>query len=212
MVDGELDRALDELPEDMGEVLYRGWMLTADEYEALHSALSDRGWYLVNLGSPPYVLKDHVKSVKEDWRGCCLIPAGADRGTFNEICSRFIAQRDDRFEGGLVFKRFLPLSPLANQIGDSTYNDEYRLFFWRGDLVLACPYHEQGSPPTTFGDFAHLGSRIASSFFTVDVARLITGGWTVVEVGDGGVSTIPKGTNPSDLYEAVVGHRRRRDV
>lgn len=48
VVDGDLERALEELPGGSGrQLLYRGWMLTEDEYGALHEAVLDRGHALV---------------------------------------------------------------------------------------------------------------------------------------------------------------------
>lgn len=48
VVDGDLDQALDALPgASSHRFLYRGWMLTEDEYVALYEAVLERGHSLV---------------------------------------------------------------------------------------------------------------------------------------------------------------------
>jgi len=44
---------------------------------------------------------------------------------------------------------------------------------------------------------------VDSPFFTVDVARTIEDDRVVLEVGDGGVSTLPPTMDPRTLYRAI---------
>ena len=53
--------------------------------------------------------------------------------------------------------------------------------------------------------FAFLGRTIDSPFFTADVARLASGGYTVIEINDGGSSVLPEQMDPRELYRAVLG-------
>jgi hypothetical protein len=196
VVDDDLDAALAPLGAVDDEVLYRGWMLTADEYTRLEAALADHGGELVTpleayeaahylpswidalagltpatrwiegtdldeawaaaqeLGPPPYVLKDHVKSAKEHWEEACFVPAGADRAAFERICSALIDVRGDRFERGLVIRRHVPLAPARGGQGE---RDEHRLFFWRGRLVATAPYHDVAEDVPVPARFARLG-------------------------------------------------------
>ncbi len=247
VVDGQLDRALERLPQADGcSVLYRGWMLTGEEYDALHEALEDRGYYLStppeayvlahylphyhehiaehtapsvwtwgtdldeawevaqSLGDPPWLLKDHVKSAKERWSELGTIPTGCSRTRFDRICTEFIEHRGDRFERGLCFRRLLPLRRLG--VTDMGYpiHDEHRLFFWEGDLVASAPQHDLRGARLDPTEFGFLGERIESPFFTADVARLEEGRWTIVELGDGGVSMLPSALDPRDLYRAMI--------
>ncbi len=48
------------------------------------------------------------------------------------------------------------------------------------------------------GQFADLGRLVGSPFFTADVARLATGGFTIIELNDGGCSTWPEQLDPRD--------------
>lgn len=154
------------------------------------------------LGPPPYLLKDHVKAAKENW-ACSYVPAGASRAEFEEVCRRFIDHRGDSFERGLVVRAALPLAPLAADSSGQPVYDEYRLFFWEGTILTAAPYDDVAGDETDFVQFEVLGERIASSFFTADVARLTTGKWAVIEVGDGGVSTLPPLVDPRAFYRTL---------
>jgi hypothetical protein len=252
VVDDALDDAFDPGDALDDEVLYRGWMLTADEYARLDEAVSDRGGALVTtpeeyeaahylpswfdavaalsvptrwivgvdldeaweaaqeLGPPPYVVKDHVKSAKERWDEACFVPPGAARADFARVCEALIDARGDRFERGLVIRRYLPLAPAPGGEGE---RDEHRLFFWRGRLVAASAYHDV--PSDLGGDlaasiaaplarFTALGRAIDSPFFSVDVARTAAGDWIVLEIGDGGVSTLPPTLDPRAFYRAIL--------
>jgi hypothetical protein len=194
---------------------------TTDEYEAAHylpawfdavAALSpatrwiegadpDEAWEAAQeLGPPPYVIKDHVKSAKEHWHEACFVPAGADRATFARVCSALVDLRADRFERGLVIRRYVPLAPAPGGQGEA---DEHRLFFWRGKLVGCAPYHDVAADVPVPRRFGGLGRVVDSPFFTVDVARTIENDWIVLEVGDGGVSTLPPTMDPRTLYRAI---------
>jgi hypothetical protein len=194
---------------------------TPDEYEAAHylpawfeavAALSpatrwiegtdlDEAWEAAQaLGPPPYVIKDHVKSAKEHWHEACFVPAGADRTTFASVCTALVDLRADRFERGLVIRRYVPLAPAHGSGGEP---DEHRLFFWRGNLVACAPYHDVAVDVPVPRRFRGMGGIVDSPFFTVDVARTIEDDWVVLEVGDGGVSTLPPTMDPRTLYRAI---------
>jgi hypothetical protein len=249
VVDGEPERAVRRVPRDAGRLLYRGPILTAEEYGALSEALADRGGELVvdaaayelalyvpehheaiadlaaptrwtygtdideafeaalELGEPPWLLKDHVKSAKDDWEEACFVPAGATKADFASVAKALLAHRGDRFARGFVIRKFLELAPSGVRTNERRIPDEHRLFFWEGELVCHAPYHDL---PDDGGDrladitpFAVLGRRIDSPFFTADVSFLMDGRWIVVELNDGGVSALPEQLDPRELYTAV---------
>lgn len=246
LVDAEFDRALNGLPRRRRTWLYRGWMLTEEEYSALYEAMADRGHGLVvdpdeyaaahylpnyhaeiadvtaparwtwgtdldeaweaarELGDPPWLLKDHVKSVKERWDECCLVPPGASREMFNHICTNLIDARGERFERGLVIRKFLPLRKIAASTSGPVHL-ELRLFFAHGTLIAHELYDDVDVPKPDPSRFRFLGKRIGSPFFTADVAMLESGEWVVVKIGDGGVSVLPPLMDPRDFYRAVMG-------
>jgi hypothetical protein len=66
----------------------------------------------LELGPPPWVVKDHVKSVKELWHRACFVPEGATYEDFADVCERLLAARGDRFERGFVVRKYLELATL----------------------------------------------------------------------------------------------------
>lgn len=233
VVDGEFERALDGVILD-NEVLYRGWMLTGDEYERLAVAIRERGAELVTsreeyeaahylpswfaavasespatrwiegedleeawevaceLGAPPFIVKDHVKSAKESWFDACFVPEGAGKLELQAVCAGLIEARGERFERGIVVRRFVPL----------VY--EHRMFFWRGRLIAEAPYHD-GETINRPARFVNLARVVESPFFSADIALTDTGEWIVLELGDGGVSTLPPTLDPRAFYRAIAG-------
>jgi hypothetical protein len=241
IVDGEPEQALRRLPRACGRTwIYRGWMLSEDEYAALYDAIGDRGetmlvdpdefatatyaprylpllgahtaparwtddadidvaWELAcELGPPPWVVKDHVKSAKEEWYRACFVPANADRADFRAICERLLELRGDRFERGFVIKKHLDIA------------DEHRLVFVFGELVAHAPYYDDVD--ATLEDsarFAFLGELVPSPFFTADVARLRDGGFTIIEINDGGSSRFPEQLDPRDVFQSFASPRAK---
>jgi hypothetical protein len=248
VVNGEPERALRRLPRPRHRTwLYRGWMLSEEEYTGLHEAMSERGEDLVvdpesfaeatyvpsyapllgshmaptrwtegedikeaweaalELGPPPWIVKDHVKSAKELWHRACFVPEGAVYEDFVDICERLLAARGDRFERGFVVKKFLDLATLPGWTPEQRrVTDEHRLVFWEGRLVAHAPYYDVDSALDDPRQFDFLGDTIGSPFFTADVARLAGGGYTVIEINDGGSSILPEQMDPRDFYRAVL--------
>jgi hypothetical protein len=249
VVNGEPDRALRRLPRPRGRRwLYRGWMLSEEEYTALHEAMSERGeelvvdpesfaetMYMPNyvpllggrtaptrwtegedireaweaataLGDPPWIVKDHVKSAKERWHRACFVPAGASYDDFAEVCEQLLEARGDRFERGFVVRKYLELATLPGWTPEQRrVTDEHRLVFWEGRLVCHAPYYDVDATLEDPAQFAWIGRVLGSPFFTADVARLAGGGYTVIEINDGGCSVLPEQMDPRDLYRAVIG-------
>lgn len=248
VVDGAWDLLEDRLPESVGEVLYRGFMLTEAEYEALADELEERGswlrtspleyanahylpswhdllegqtppalwtfgedlgeaWELAEeLGAAPRMIKDHVKSAKEEWERCAYIPPDCTREHFEAVCEAFIDVRAERFERGLVVRELLELAPLPARSPARPLYEEYRLFFQEGELAATYPYYDApgyGDAEEVGARFEWLGGAINSPFFTADVAKRGDGGWTVLEVGDGGVSFRPHQIDALSFYEAL---------
>ena len=247
IVNGEADRALAHLPSDRPRRwLYRGWMLSGNEYSDLYDALVEidqqlvvdpaafeRATYLpawapllgdhtppsrwtegtdldeaweaaCELGPAPWIVKDHVKSAKEHWHDACLVPAGADRETFGEICEALIDVRGDRFERGIVIRKFVELAPTRFHMLERAVPDEYRIVFWNGCPVASAPYHDTRDQLGKLEPFAYLGGAIDSPFFMADVARLAAGGYTVIEINDGGSATLPEQLDPRVLYRRIL--------
>jgi hypothetical protein len=157
------------------------------------------------LGPPPWIVKDHVKSAKEKWHRACFVPEGTAYQEFAEICERLVEARGDRFARGFVVKKYLELATLRGWTPDGRrVTDEHRLVFWEGRLVAHAPYHDVDAALEAPERFAFLGRTIGSPFFTADIARLERGGYTVIEINDGGCSVLPEQMDPRDLYRAIL--------
>ncbi|WP_375770476.1 ATP-grasp domain-containing protein [Archangium gephyra] len=250
LLEGNTDRALAAIPERGHlRLLYRGWMLTGEEYEALDEALGELGhellttpaeyaaahylpnWYprlkgytarsvwtegpdaleawhaAQELGSPPWLVKDHVKSAKERWAEACFVPEGATREDFERICAALLEERGDRFERGFVVRRFLPFK-VRGRTPSGPAHLEFRLFFGRGRLLAAESYDDFDVDVPDFTAFERLARKVDARFFTMDVAMLEDGRWVVVEVNDGGVSGLPASIDPRELFAALLGVER----
>ena len=249
VVNGEPERALRRLPRPCGRRwLYRGWMLSQEEYTGLYDAFSERdeelvvdpesyaltsyapeylpllgertpaarwtegenifeAWELAQeLGPPPWIVKDHVKSAKERWHRACFVPAGADFEDFHAVCEALLEYRGDRFEGGFVIKQYAELATLPGFTPEQRrVTDEHRLFFWQGRLIAHAPYYDVDATLRDVRQFADLGRSIDSPFFSADVARLASGGYTIIELNDGGCAQLPEQLDPRELYRALLG-------
>lgn len=158
------------------------------------------------LGPPPWIVKDHVKSAKELWHRACFVPEGATYEDFAAICEQLLEARGDRFERGFVVKKHLDLATLPGWTPEQRrVTDEHRLVFWEGELIAHAPYYDVDAMLDDPGQFDFLGRAISSPFFTADVARLASGGYTVIEINDGGSSTLPEQMNPREVYRATLG-------
>lgn len=158
----------------------------------------------VELGPPPWIVKDHVKSAKEEWHRACFVPEAASFDDFRAICERLVELRGDRFTGGFVVRQYLELATLPGFTSDRRrVTDEHRLVFWDGRLVTHAPYHDVDATLPNPSQFDFIGRRIESPFFVADVARLADGRWTVIEVNDGGSAILPEGMDPRDVYRAI---------
>ena len=248
IVNGDAHRAMRRLPRPRGRRwLYRGWMLSEEEYTALHEAILERDEELIvdpesfalatyapnylpllgdrtaparftesesieeawevarELGPPPWIVKDHVKSAKELWFRACFVPADADYDDFATVCEKLLEIRGDRFERGFVVKKYLELATLPGLTAERRpVTDEHRLVFFGGRLVAHAPYYDVDARLLDATQFAFLGRIIDSPFFTADVARLADGGATIIELNDGGSSTLPEQLDPRDLYRAIL--------
>ncbi len=246
-IDGDAEQALAHLPNGGTQWLYRGWLLSEEDYTTLYDAIDDRGdrlvvhpseyaaaGYLPNwapvlgsrtpasiwtedtdaqdawdeamqeLGPPPWMIKDHMKSARDDWLTACFVPKGATFAQFRDICQGLVDARGHHFEGGIVVRRFVYLKRLPFISRGAPVCDEHRAFFWRGRAVAIAPYHDLAVPELTEVPFPELGRLVDSPFFTADFGRLEDGRWTVVELNDGGTSGRPAQMDPWQLYEAIV--------
>lgn len=196
-------------PISSGErVVYRGWMLTVEEHSGLTGFIESLGgvpltspdtyllahhlprWYpflrdltpetvvlaadddlparLAELGWERFFVKDYVKSLKTSIGS--LIDRPEDVGAVVAALETYRG----RIEGGICVRRYEPLRP----------ETERRFFVLGGRPWAADPAAEIPEP------VAACAARIASPFFSVDVALREDGAERIVEIGDGQVSDL----------------------
>jgi len=86
------------------------------------------------------IIKDWVKSAKHRWKEACYIPTETGRDRFMEIFSAFRSARGGQFNRGVVIRRFHQIVKRGSDIRGFPVSEEYRLFFWRGQLVAHTPF------------------------------------------------------------------------
>ncbi len=163
-------------------------------------------------GARPIMLKDWIKSRKQDWFDACFIPDSQDRQHTKKVIARFLELTDGRPEGGLVFREFESFKRIGTHPKTRMpIVNEWRGFLVHGKLVYLAPYWASGDysaverpEPAMFEDIVgHSG--LFSPFISVDVAEKDEGTWTTVEVNSGGASGVPEGGNVNAFYQALRG-------
>jgi ATP-grasp domain, R2K clade family 3 len=186
------------------EILYRGWMLGLDGYRELVDAIEQSDaravtslvqyrychhlpeWYALcedvtpetifvaqgadyaaavsDRGWSAYFVKDYVKSLTTT-RGS----VARSTAEIAEIVS-LIEKYRGKVEGGVCIRQFEALAP----------DTEERYFVFRGKA-----HARNGAPPALVEIIA---ARIASPFFSIDIAHAVDGTPRLIELGDGQVS------------------------
>ena len=77
------------------------------------------------------------------------------------------------------------------------------MVFWNGEPVAHAPYHDIDVDPLAAVPFPWLGEVVESPFFVADLGRLADGGWTVIELNDGGSSRFPDQLDPWEVYGRI---------
>lgn len=162
-------------------------------------------WTLARkLGDGPFVIKDHVKSAKHLWHEACFIPKGAGRENFERIAENLRREQGKSFFRGFVVKQFVPLRSRGESPREYPMCEEYRLFFWKRQLMVASHYHRQAENLVDWSPFVVLAQRFDSPFFTMDIAQTEEGNWVVVDMGAGECSSLPPSLEPAQFYSKLA--------
>jgi hypothetical protein len=155
------------------------------------------------LGDGPFVLKDHIKSAKHLWHEACFVPKGAGREQFESIAEALRKEQGDSFHRGFVVKQYVPLKSRGTSPREYPMCEEYRLFFWRGKLLVASHYHNQPASRTNWSEVEALAARFESPFFSMDVAETESGTWLIVDMGAGECSSLPPSLPATQFYRRL---------
>lgn len=241
---GRAREAVRRVPEGLGPLWYRGWMMPAEVYAKLGAALQERGarlcttaamyrsahelphWYgtftsvtpasafthcrpgrpptaaeladlAASLPPGPGVVKDFVKSRKDDWDEACHLPDLADTAVVHRVVSRFVSLQEEFLTGGVVLRAF---ESFDRAVGEA------RVWWLDGEPVGTTAHPDTPGllPSPDLAEIQPLVRRLGCRFVTTDVARRTDGAWRVVEVGDGQVSDLPSGIDPATVLAALL--------
>jgi hypothetical protein len=140
------------------------------------------------------IIKDYVKSEK-GFDDIFILEKDILNEDLIRRVHKFKDSRGKLFNEGIVFKKKLNLK----KYGDKT--NEFRLFYLYHKLISICQNSELGFGSNPYISFLDpIVDKIDSNFFTVDLAELEDGNWTIIECGDGSVSGLSPNQNNLVFY------------
>ena len=155
----------------------------------------------------PIIIKDYVKSQKHYWEEACFIPNASDVENVKSVIHKFLELQDSDLNEGLVFREYIELEKLTNHSESGMpLTKEFRVFILHGRIMTTYEYWDEGNYENVqpiFDSFEELLPRIASKFFTMDIAKKNDGNWIIVELGDGQVSGLPDNANKDEFYDQL---------
>lgn len=171
-------------------------------------AMDEIARILQPFGDRPLVLKDFVKSRKHEWAEACFIPSASDSAAVERVVRRFVELQGDDLEGGLVFRELVDLEPAGRHPKSGMpLAREQRIFCLDGAEIASARYWDEIAYASRVAPrewIAGLAARVQSRFFTMDIAEIRGGGFTVIEVGDGQVSALPEDADVRAFYQAIA--------
>jgi hypothetical protein len=166
---------------------------------------------LAPFGDRPIVVKDYVKSQKHYWAEACFIPAASDLSAVQRVVQRFVELQGEDLNEGLVFREFVPLRIVGTHPKSGMpLAAEFRIFWLDGEPILSHRYWGDLTTfdvPLPFDEIRPIAARIPSRFFTMDVAFLHDGDWTIVELGDGQVAGLPSPDLAPEFFTRIAAAR-----
>lgn len=144
-----------------------------------------------------FMVKDYVKSVKGT-----EFPAVFDdtitQEAFDGWMEVFYRYRGNLLTGGVCVKEFLPLKRYDGK------TNEFRVFYFRHEVISACRNSLQANyTPAPPQELILKWRNLPSDFYTVDFAELEDGSWKIIETGDGSVSGLSDGQDPSSFFRKL---------
>jgi len=231
-------------------LIYRGWMLSYQQYEKLYQLLLTKNyqlmvsptayreshyldkWYpkLSDLTAKTYfsegtpseekikemlskfdhksiIVKDYVKTLNYEWYESCFIKDASNNEEALKVINNFINKQGDSFSGGLVLREYLDIKKTNRHFkeGDGLENEEVRVFCLDKEPFCFISYWSGG---VALRDRNFLGiidkcNVLSSPFYTLDLAKLSTGEWIIIDVGDGQVSQL-RGYDVEKFYDCFL--------
>jgi hypothetical protein len=156
------------------------------------------------LHAEGFVIKDYVKSRKHEWDAACYAPVVE---VLPDVVANFVSLQGEFLVGQVAIREYVHLDKAQ---------PEYRVWWAHGEPIITTLHPdsadmaaEHGVSPAFLQQLKERVHELGAPFITTDVATLIDGEETLIEVGDGQVSGLPAGFNEAAyqaLIEAVFGH------
>ncbi len=160
------------------------------------------------FGQSGVIVKDWIKSRKENWYDACYMPSAQDKAEVERVIGNFLAYMGETFTGGLVLREFRRYRKIGNHPKSGMpLSNEWRSFVAWGKVIYQCPYWDvdltgiSAPPSTSYVESAVQGIR--SPFFAVDCAELEDGGWEIVEINVGESAGIPRYGDAETFYQCL---------
>lgn len=214
----------DELERDIG---YLNSKLINNYHE--HKYIADFGYYydIEDMTFPtyfnfvdipyskrdnPFVVKGKTNSRKHEWKEKMFAQ------NFRKAVEIGSELMTDSLIGqqGLVIREYIPLETFEIGINDMPITNEWRIFFYKSEVVDFGYYwgttlDNQDFVKNSYDEFCKNGLELAkkaaqnikefTNFFVIDVAKTEKGNWLVVEINDGQQSGLNMSINPNQLYK-----------
>jgi ATP-grasp domain, R2K clade family 3 len=155
------------------------------------------------LGGGPAIVKDYVKSRKDEWATACYVPDVADTVALHRVVTNLVELQGDDLAGGIVVREFESFRSPAHGAGAL----QARVWWLDGAPVLVGPHPDTPDEPVSpdLDGLAPLVAALGCRFVTTDLAARDDGVWRVVEVGDGQVSDRPASIAAARLVAVLTG-------
>lgn len=217
-------------PEETMNVIYRGWMMTADTYQLFCLALMEKRIHLINEAKEYencHYFPNSYRAFGNDTARVLLFPLHQriDVEEVGKHFTRFMVKDYVKSVKGSIFPKYFDLSIRQSEF--DYWMDEFYKF--RGDLIsggicikeyLDLKKYEDSTnecrvfyfnhkvmfmeqdenKPSVPESMINKYNSLDSNFYTVDYAELSDGTWKVIECGDGQVSGILKENNVESFY------------
>ena len=126
------------------------------------------------------MIKDFMRSVKYERQRAYDIEDSSNAAEVQAAIEHLLTAKNGVLEGGVVFSEYVEfnlLHPHPLPFTQQHIYEEYRLWFWKGDLLLKTAYFEE--MPDYSGQlreedlapFLAIARQIESNFFVIDIAR-----------------------------------------
>lgn len=175
-----------------------------DEFKNYFNCVFDK---LRVFNNKPIIIKDYVKSRKHEWNDAFYIKDSSDKNELLRVVNNFIDRQGDNLNEGLIFREFINLEFLTNHSkSNMPLTKEYRVFVINNIPKLILNYWDEGEydqEQLPINSFEEVIYKINSNFFTIDIAKKTDGDWSIIEIGDGQVSGLPKNSDASLFYKTI---------